>query len=236
MTVTTLANALPDPLSVSTSSVEVNELLDKEWLLTNSLGAYASGTVLGCNTRRYHGLLVAATIPPAGRINALSTIIDRVTVAGVAYDLATNEFPDAFSPFGIACLRQFRDAEAATFVYQLGAAQLTKEILLADRTNAVAVRYTLRGGSGTIELRPFLALRDFHHLRKVCEPHRMQLRQADGAVTVLDELGPPHALAIRGGLDNFAQAPQWWYNFRYRAAIARGQDGLEDLFSPGLFS
>ncbi|MEI7837465.1 MAG: glycogen debranching enzyme N-terminal domain-containing protein, partial [Planctomycetota bacterium] len=140
MTSTTLANPLPEPLSVSTDALDVNELLDKEWLLTNSLGSFASGTVLGCNTRRYHGLLVAATIPPAGRINALSTIIDRVTVAGVVYDLATNEFPDTFSPFGIAFLRQFHDAGAATFVYQLGQARLTKEVLLAWEANVVAVR------------------------------------------------------------------------------------------------
>lgn len=236
MTATTLLNALPPPLEIAVAGGEINDLLDKEWLLTNSLGSYASGTVLGCNTRRYHGLLVAATSPPAGRINALSTVVDRVTIDGVTYDLAVNEFPDAFSPFGIASLRRFRDAEAATFVYQLGRAELTKEVLLAAQANAVAIRYTLTGASGTIELRPFLALRDFHHLRKVHEPHRMQVRLSDGAVLVQDELGPPHALAMRGGLDGFAHAPQWWYNFRYRADLARGQDGMEDLFTPGLFS
>ncbi|MEI7835581.1 MAG: amylo-alpha-1,6-glucosidase, partial [Planctomycetota bacterium] len=133
-------------------------------------------------------------------------------------------------------LMVIHDAGAAAFVYHLGQARLTKEVLLAWEANVVAARYTLAGASGSIELRPFVALRDFHHLRKVHEPHGMQVRQANGAVVVQDELGPPHALSLRGGLDGFVQAPQWWYNFRYRTDLARGQDGMEDLFTPGLFS
>jgi predicted glycogen debranching enzyme len=156
---------LPPPLTVACSDAELEGLLTQEWLLSNGIGAYASSTVVGCNTRRYHGLLVATLSPPVQRVVALSTVMEQLTVDGVTYDLATNEFAGSFSPRGVVHLSAFRNDVAATFVYRVGDVELTKEIILADGRNAVALRYRLTGGSARLRLRPFAALRDFHHLR-----------------------------------------------------------------------
>ena len=64
-----------------------------EWIETNGLGGYASGTVSGANSRRYHGLLVAATVPPVGRMNVLSKLDEAIIVAEERYDLGTNQYP-----------------------------------------------------------------------------------------------------------------------------------------------
>ena len=225
----------PGPICVSVAGVEIAELLTKEWLIGNSLGAYSSSTAVGCNTRRYHGLLVAAANPPVGRISAVSTVMERVTIGDTSFELATNEFPDAFSPFGVAYLKEFRNEAAATFVFQLGRATFTKEIILADDANVAAVRYTLRGDSGALELRPFLALRDYHALRKVSQPHQMEHHTTADGVVVANGLAPEHTVHLTSSLGTFAPAGQWWYGFRYRVDIQRGQEGLEDLYTPGVF-
>jgi len=209
--------------------------LDREWLVTNLIGAYASSTVCGCNTRRYHGLLVAASAPPVGRFMALSTVMEDLTVDGETFQLATNEFADAFSPCGTAYLAEFRNDAAATFVYHAGGATLTKEIILAKAANTVAVRYTLTGAAATLRVRPFVALRDFHAVRRAEQTHQLTFEVTDGGVTVQDLKWPDHAVYLTAGGAEFQRDTQWWHNFLYRVDISRGQDGEEDLYSPGSF-
>ncbi len=229
------SDPLPPPIVVPCAGADLNELLSKEWLLTNRLGSYASSTVVGCNTRRYHGLLVAATTPPVGRRVTLSTLMEHLTVDDVVHELATNEFQGSFSPEGFRTLVEYRDGPAPTFVYRCGPAELTKEIVLADSANAVAVRYTLRGARGRLRVWPFAALRDFHHLRKVHEPHQMTFDSVENGVRIEDrrESGHPLYILCRDGA--FEAKPQWWYRFLYRVDLSRGQDGQEDLYSPGSF-
>lgn len=80
--------------SVEMNSAAVEALLDREWLLTNSRGGFSSGTVIGCNTRRYHGLLTGTLTPPANRILALSFCHESVSVDGNDIILSNCEFPD----------------------------------------------------------------------------------------------------------------------------------------------
>ena len=94
-------NTLPPPIVVTCGGRPLEGLLGNEWLLTNRIGAYASSTVVGCNTRRYHGLLVAATSPPVGRIAALSTVMEQLVVGGTTYHLATNEFLGSFQEWDL---------------------------------------------------------------------------------------------------------------------------------------
>lgn len=226
---------LPPPIVVGCKDAELDTLLEKEWLLTNKIGAYASGTVVGCNTRRYHGLLVAATAPPVGRVVALSTVMEQIIAGDTTYDPATNEFPETFSPRGAVHLLEFRNDVAPTFVFRIGKMELVKEILLAEAANAVALRYTLHGGSAKLRLRPFAALRDYHVLRKADEPHQMTFETVDAGVTVQDRLRSDHVLHVISREAQFVAEPQWWRRLLYRADAARGQDGLEDLYTPGFF-
>ena len=226
---------LGPPLVVPCANVDLDSLLSKEWLLSNKIGAYASSTVVGCNTRRYHALLVAATMPPVGRVVTLSTVMEQLIIGEKTYDLATNEFAGSFSPQGHQYLVEFRNDAAPTFVYHIDDVELVKEIMIADGTNAVAVRYTLRGQGATLRLWPFAAMRDFHGLRKVHEPHQITFQTASGGVIVTDRLRPIHGLHLVSREAQFVPKPQWWYRLEYRTDIGRGQEGHEDLYTPGYF-
>src|SRR3954468_22929746 len=120
--------------------------LRREWLLTNGLGGYASGTVVGCNIRKYHGLLVAATIPPVGRVNTLSRLGEVVILDGdveAPLELAVNQFRDNFYPRGERYLRRFELRDTAKWIYDVNEVRITKELQLPWLKNVAAVRYTI---------------------------------------------------------------------------------------------
>jgi len=226
---------LPEPIVVPCRDRELDDLLSREWLTNNRIGAYASSTAVGCNTRRYHGLLIAATQPPMGRLVALSQIAERLLVGEAAYDLATIEFPDALQPRGMTHLAEFRNDVAPTFVYRMDGLEVVKEVTLAESANTVAVRYTVRGADAVLRLMPFVALRDFHHVRSSQSDRNMVFETTASGAVVQDlsrALPPLYLSAIQG---HFEPAPQWWYRFHYRADLARGQEGFEDLYAPGEF-
>jgi len=87
-------------VSLQVGDKDVDDLLTKEWLLTNNRGGYASSTVIGCNTRRYHGLLVGSLNPPANRIMALANCLEMVIFKGKVFNLSTFEFNNKFAPEG----------------------------------------------------------------------------------------------------------------------------------------
>jgi len=227
---------LPAPTVVSIRSEDLDDLLEREWLVANKIGAYAASTVVGCNTRRYHGLLVGADPSPAGRITALSTVMEDLCLDDGRYELATNEFPGAFAPRGVAHLAEFRNDVAPTFVYRIGPAELVKEIVLAETANAVAICYTLRGASGELHLRPFVALRGYHELRHEADGRRMTFETLSGGAVVQDRASPVPALHLLSSEAAFQPEARWWNRFRYRVDIARGQPGLEDLYTPGRYT
>ena len=214
---------------------DLETLLGLEWFRTNRGGAYSSSTVCGCNTRRYHGLLVGAANPPVGRVMALSTVMEQIVIGGKTYDLATNEFGDTFSPRGVSHLVEFRDEVAATFVYCVEGVTLTKWVLLSGRSNAVVIRYELQGPPATLLLRPFTALRDFHALRSADQPHEIGFDAVDAGVVVEDRMQSTPPLHLVSGQAEFQGDPQWWYRVLYRVELARGLEGSEDIYSPGIF-
>ncbi len=236
---------LPKPIVIDCRG-QADELLSREWLIANKLGSYASSTVVGVNTRRYHGLLVAATNPPVGRIVALNCLMDQLVFPDEkTFDLAAFEFEGSFSPDGRANLVEYRNAPAATFLYRCGESDVLKEIILAESVNAVAVRYSLLSGpGGMLRIRPFVSLRDYHSLRRCSDPHRMTYLHYSDGIHVEDQKNDIGAMHISvgsfagkasAGEGQFHPDPQWWHRFRYRADISRGQEGFEDLYTPGWF-
>ena len=226
---------LPPPIVVTGPGEDLQSLLSREWLIANRIGSYASSTVVGCNTRRYHGLLVAATLPPTGRIVALSNVLEDLCIGDETYHLATNEFADTFSPRGAVHLDEFRNDVCPTFILRAGRAEVVKQIIPADASNAVAVRYTLHGASGLLRLLPLTPMRDFHKLRKVHEPNQMSFERTDGGAIVMDRMRGEHSVYLITRDGHFQPKPQWWYRLRYRVDVRRGQDGFEDLYTPGWF-
>jgi len=140
----------------------------REWVITNGVGGYASSTILGMNTRRYHGLLVAATQPPGGRIVALSKLEETVAIPRGRFELSTNRYGGVIHPEGYRYLAQFRLDPWPTFLFRIGEILLEKAVFMLPGENAVVVGYTLHSAAGPVELtvRPLIALRDFRQLSR----------------------------------------------------------------------
>src|SRR5689334_7383613 len=104
----------------------LEEASGREWLESNGLGGFASSTITGLNTRRYHALLVAATRPPVGRLVLLSKLEERLLIDGEAFELSANQYPNAVHPRGFEYLKEFRLDPFPTFVYEVRGARIAK--------------------------------------------------------------------------------------------------------------
>ncbi len=222
-------------VSILTKDEPIENLLTKEWLLTNERGGYASSTIVGCNTRGYHGLLVGSLNPPANRIMALAKCLEMVISKGKVFNLSTFEFSDKFAPEGFTYLVQFRRDTGLHFDYELEKLELTKSVYLLRDTDTVVLVYDFIRIGEPVEfvLRPFIGLRDFHMLQKsyalLCSTwlgHSLLIRH-----DTPDSCG----LFLSCPAANFEKDEQWWFNFVYRNDKQRGQDFAEDLWAPGFF-
>ena len=220
---------------VSTSGQPIDNLLTKEWLLSNGRGGYASSTIVGCNTRRYHGLLIGSLEPPIKRIMALANCLETVQIGGTVFELSTFEFSDKFSPAGFNYLKRFRRDTGVHFDYELDELKLTKSIYLARNADTVAVEYDFTNVNERAEfvLRPFVGLRDFHALQK--PPALLYSMKVDNGFIVRCDGSESYELFLSCPAVNFESDPHWWFNFVYRNDKERGQDFSEDLWTPGFF-
>ncbi|HZL36336.1 MAG TPA: amylo-alpha-1,6-glucosidase [Tepidisphaeraceae bacterium] len=211
--------------------------LQQEWLLTNGLGGYAFSTVLGCNTRRYHGLLCAATLPPVGRILALSRIGEIVSFDGddsQLFEFSVNQFREGFHPHGWHYLRKFELEDAAHWEYEIEGVRIVKEVQMLWRQNVVGVRYTIdppRKRQVKLALLPFFGLRDFHGLRH-SQDTTFNVTSAQQKVEVTVDSHSCYVVADSG---TFEPHSDWWYGHYYAIDNDRGMDDCEDLYTPGRF-
>lgn len=207
----------------------------REWLETNGLGGFASGTLAGLHTRRYHGLLVAATQPPVGRAVLLAKLEETLIVNGTRYELSANQYPGAVHPQGFQFLKEFRLDPFPTFVYAVGGVTLTKTIFMPHGANSTVLQYALEVGPDApecqLELLPLLAGRDYHSLtgeNAALDPSFQS--DADGLRVQPYAAWPPLYLAHAA---QRVEATGFWYrSFEYEAERERGLDFQEDLFNP----
>src|SRR5207302_1964219 len=141
---------------------DVDAALGREWLETNGLGGFASSTIIGLNTRRYHGLLTAATKPPVGRVVLLSKLEESLVVNGERFDLSANRYPGAVYPQGYRFLKEFRLDPFPVFTYEIGSVEIEKRVFMTYGENTTVVEYELRGraASCVLEIHPLIASRD----------------------------------------------------------------------------
>ena len=209
----------------------LDELVRKEWLETNGLGGYASSTTAGINTRRYHGLLVAALRPPVERYVLLSRLEETLVVGGERFDLAANYYPGAVHPEGWRYLREFRAQPFPTFFYSAGGVEVEKRIFMPHGENTVVVEWDIRGGEATLEVRPLIAFRDYHsttHANGSLDP---AVEVGEGVASVRPYAGLP-ALHLAHTAAGVGTGPGWYYNFEYPIERERGLDDREDLYGP----
>ncbi len=211
--------------------------LTREWLETNGLGGFASSTIVGLNTRRYHGLLTAAANPPAGRVLLLSKLEETVIVDGQRFELSANEYPGAVHPQGHTLLREFRLDPFPTFVYRVAGMEIEKRVFMVHGENTTVTEYearTLDGGvlpDCTLELRPLVAFRDYHgttHQNASLDP---SLEEKPGLVSLRAYEGLPRLHFAHNAQEVDGEA-HWYRNFEYRVERERGLDFQEDLYQP----
>ncbi len=219
------------------SGADPEETFRTEWLEANGLGGYASSTVAGAHSRRYHGLLVAATRPPAGRMVLLSKLDETIVVDGERYDLGCNRFPGAIHPRGADHLASFRRDLFPVFEYEAGGVRLRKTIACVHGENTTIVFWEALGAERpfVLELRPFVAFRDHHRLAQANETFdASEATFEDGIFRARPYEGVPDLyLSVPGA--ELESAPTWYRRFEYAREIERGLDVHEDLFSHGVF-
>ena len=216
----------------------LREALRHEWLETNGLGGYASGTIVGCNTRKYHGLLVASLAEPPGRFLLLSKFEDSIVTNGQELFLACHRYPGVYYPQGHRHLEEFRLEECPVFRYRLGDAVVCKRILMVTNENTVLVRYDLERSTEpvTLRLKPLLAFRGHHEMKHADSSIRTQTTPVLNGFGLHPYEGLP-PLFIQSSLPSkFEPAPDWYRDFEFFAEAERGYDHHEDLFCPGLLS
>jgi predicted glycogen debranching enzyme len=225
----------------------IQRALKTEWLLTNGLGGYAMGTILGANTRRYHGLLVAATKPPVGRIVALHSMIEQLVIpredgTEEVIDLSTQQFvgppPEGepmLHPGGWQRLITFETdiPRRAQWAWQAGGCKVHRILEVTSDANEIRLAYRVEssGKQYLLRLRPMLLLRDFHSIHQG-ETVDFAIDQPDRTTTILRRGNIAVSLLA---LDSKWQSePQWWNHFAYEQDRERGQDWIEDIWSPGV--
>src|SRR5579862_5179544 len=163
---------------------ELEPALSKEWLETNGLGGFASSTVVGLNTRRYHGLLVGCVRPPVERVLFLSKLEETLIVDGQRYELSANLFPGTIHPEGYRYLVRFRLDPWPVWTYRVNEVELEKALFLVHGENTVVVRYSFSGSAGAaLELRPLVAFRGYHELTHENGALNPEFAEAPGRIT-----------------------------------------------------
>lgn len=216
----------------------VDHALYLEWLCTNGRGGYASGSVAGANTRKYHGYLVVAMSPPVNRLVMLSRVEDRVVHAGVVTDLSTAEFPDVIHPQGYRHIESFTYDDGPVWVFRVGPLRVRKSIKLIHDTDNLVVQYELLAPSVLespvkLVVQPMFAGRDFH---ATIQPHwrpAWSLVNHGSDYFSVTVPGLPCAINLSHNADKFTPAPSWWYNFMFRQERQRGYPDRDDLWNPG---
>lgn len=208
----------------------------REWIETNGIGGYASASVSGANTRRYHGLLVAATCPPLGRMVLLSKFEETLVISGARYELSCNQYPGSVHPKGYEFLKNFRLEPFPVWGYEVAGVQLERKVFMVYGKNTVVSSWTVTGGMSdddaiSLELRPLLAFRDHHHLRHENGAFGEDYVVDDELVTISPYPDMPDLCLVHNASSVDHQG-YWYRDFEYAIEKERGFDFHEDLFQP----
>jgi predicted glycogen debranching enzyme len=213
------------------------EAIGREWLETNGIGGWASSTISNVHTRRYHGLLVAATRPPVGRVVLLSKLDETLVREDARIELGANVYPGSVHPQGYRYLTAFSRDFFPSFTYEVDGIVLQKTVAAIHGENTTVILYQVIEAPENfkLELRPFVAGRDYHSLAQANSSIRRESLFSDDIWSYQPYAHLPALYMLLPGTA-FAANPDWYYSFEYLAEKQRGQDFQEDLFTPGVFT
>jgi len=223
----------------SDASADFGTGTKREWIVTNGLGGYASSTIIGANTRTYHGLLVAALTPPVGRMVMLSSLDEEIVVGDVTHQLASHRYQGAVHPRGFGYIKEFQVQPFPKTTFAVEGMVIEKEVFMLYGHNTTLINYRISntGTPAVMRIFPLVNLRNIHSTTKSSD-FDFNREVLDSGV-VVGALGaypgelPPLFLQCDTG--RFFDNGRWYYNFEYDMERCRGQPFIEDNYNPGCF-
>src|SRR5882724_1173877 len=218
-------------------SPSLTEMTQDEWLEADGLGGFASGTVSGIRTRRYHGLLLTATKPPSGRLVLVNGFDASVETASGTYALSSQVYAqDIMHPDGAQRIIEFKCDPWPKWIFALeDGTKIQQEIFAVNGTSIVALSWGALTGTekATLTIRPFLSGRDYHSLHHENPAFEFQPKIDANKIIWHPYPGVPAIIAVHNG--SYQHQPDWYRNFVYEQERQRGLDFTEDLAAPGIF-
>jgi predicted glycogen debranching enzyme len=212
--------------------------LDKEFVRSNRAGSYSSTTIVGCNTRKYHGMLVCPDLHSSDKNVLLSSLDVTIVQHEQEFNLGIHKYQgDLYVPRGHKYVRNFEAKKVGVTTYRVGGVVLKKEYLLVEKEEQIIIRYTLEEAHSptTLKFKPFLAFRSMHSLSKANMYANTKFQKVkNGIVSKLYEELPSLYMQFNKDVE-FVSSPDWYYNIEYMEEQKRGYDFKEDLFVPGYF-
>ncbi len=219
--------------------VNLEYSLSREVIRSNRAGSYVSTTIIGCNTRKYHGLLVCPLEEMGGDHHVLLSTLDATVVQhDKAFNLGIHKYEgDNYVPKGHKYVRDYDSTWGSRLIYRVGGVVLSREILMVSKAEQVLIKYTLLEAHSETFLRlaPFLAFRNHHALSKSnLYANTKYAEVKNGIMSQLYEGYPGLYMQCSKPVE-FVPVPDWYYNIEYIEEQKRGYDYKEDLYVPGYF-
>lgn len=218
--------------------VNLEYSLKREVLATNRAGGYMSSTIICCNTRKYHGLLIVPIEEFNGERHVLLSALDETVVQhGQAFNLGIHKYPGNYEPRGHKYIVDFEYEPVYTLTYRVGGVVLKKEIVLVHNEDQVVIRYTLVDAHSEtlLRLKPFLAYRNVNSLCKANMMANTKYEPIENGIRSKLYNGFPNLNMQLSKANDFVAVPDWYKNIEYMEEESRGYDFREDLFVPGYF-
>ncbi len=215
-----------------------DDMIEKEWLVTNGLGGYASSTILGVNTRKYHGLLIGAVHPPRDRRLFLAKLDEDVVIGNSVRRLGTNEFPNAFFPKGYEFLQEFSISPFPKCIYSVQDIVITKTIFMPHRKNAVVVKYAIKSKNLSdvrVRIFPMVNWRPFHSTTEKAKAQRAFQQESREKETNIAFRSPRSTLLLMSTDGRYVAEEEWIEQLYFREEEHRGESCLDDCLRPGYF-
>lgn len=216
------------------------EATKREWLETNGIGGFASGTISGANTRRYHGFLTAAIRPPLGRVTMLSKFEETLIIGGETFELSANQYEGAIYPEGFKYLKNFRLDPFPIWTFEVAEIEIEKKVFMIYGSNSTVVQYKIKSRNSAennraeeikLELKPLLAFVDYHHLQHETADFNPSFASSENSVEIHPYAEMPSLFFAHNG-ESIEKTSVWYRNFQYAVEKERGFDYSEDLFQP----
>jgi predicted glycogen debranching enzyme len=222
-----------------TQLINLEYSLKKEMIRSNRAGSFSCTTIIGCNTRKYHGLLVCPQPNLDGEQHVLLSKVDETVIQHDAeFNLGVNKYPGTYNPKGHKYVRDFSAEKVPTVTYRVGGVVLNKETMFVTQEERVLIKYTLlEANSPTLlRIKPFLAFRNIHRLSKrnidldtryETVPNGIRVRMYSGYSNLFLQFSQKNP--------EYVHIPDWYCDFEYLEEKERGYDYHEDLYQPGYF-